>query len=153
MEEKQSYFLSQLQIKPSNFLTEFSLKELVKNNTSPSGLLCARHTGSHGGGLSGGDSEQITHITHESLHCPIKSVDSDKFDEEEFISSLRKDVKDSINQSGLKITETNSPNSSSFHVEYETEGMKGQIDISGEMKNGYYELKAMATEKSGQKTK
>ncbi len=153
MEENQSNFLSQLQIKPSNFLTEFSLKNLVKKNISPSSSFANYNIGSHGGGLSGGNSEQTTHIKHESLHCPIKSLDSDKFDEEEFISSLRKGIEDSINQSGLKITETNSPNSSSLRFEYEFEGMKGQIDISSEIKNGYYELKAMAVEKSVQKTK
>lgn len=152
--DNQSRFLSQLQIKPSNFLTEFSLKEMVKKNNSTTGLLCAkRSTGGVGFDSSGGNSEQTVHNKHETFGCWVKDVDSDKFDEEEFISSLKKDVEDSINQSGLKITETNSPNSSSFRFEYESEKMKGQIEISGEMKNGYYELKVMAVEKSVQKTK
>jgi hypothetical protein len=154
--DNQSRFQSQLQTKLSNFLTQFSLRELVNKNNSPSGLLFPkRETGGIGGGLSssGGDSQQTTNIKHETIFLRIKSEDSDKFNEEEFISSLRKDVEDSINQSGLEITETNTPNSSSFHVEYKAEGMEGQIDISGEMKNGYYELKVMAVEKSSQKTK
>ncbi|MDQ3750067.1 MAG: hypothetical protein M3367_13825 [Acidobacteriota bacterium] len=154
--DNQSRFLSQLRIKPSNFLTQFSLRELVNENNSPSGLLFPkRKTGGIGGGLSssGGDSEQTTNIKHETIFLGIKSEDSDKFDEEEFISSLRKDVENSINQSGLEITEANTPNSSSFHIKYKAEGMEGQMDISGEMKNGYYELKVMAVEKSGQKTK
>lgn len=150
-EEKQSYFPSQLQNKPSNFFNEFSLKELVKKNTSSFGLF--HSIGSIGGGMSGGDLEQTTHSKHESFACRIESKDSNNFNEEKFISSLRKDVEDSMNQSRLKITETNNPNSSSFRLKYKTKGMKGQIDISGEMKNGYYELKAMAVEKSGQKTK
>lgn len=149
----QSDFLSQLQIKPSKFSTQFSLIELVKNNTSPSGLLCARHTGGIGGWLSGGNWKQTTHNKHETFHCPIKSTDADKFNEEEFISSLRKDVENSIKQSGLKITQTIAPNSSSFRFAYKKGRMNGQIDISGEMRNGHYELKAMAVEKSAQKTK
>lgn len=149
-----SPFLSQLQIKPSNFLTEFSLKELITNNTSPSGLLLAKQRlGGVGGSLSGGNQEQTSHSRHESLPCWIKSEDADRFDEKEFISSLKKDIENSLNESGLKITRNNSANPSSFRFVYENGEMKGQIDISGEMKNGYYELKAMATEKSIPKTR
>lgn len=147
--EHQSHFLSQLKFKSSNFLTYFSLKELVENNASPSGILFAKRAGGGiGGGLSGGDSEQTTHIKHETFACWIKSEDFDKFDEAEFVSSLRKDVENSLNESDLKITENNSANSSSFRFEYKNGEMEGQIEISGEMKNRYYELKAMATEKS-----
>lgn len=153
MQEQQSYFLSRLQIKPSDFLTRFSLKELVKNNTSPSASLCAKDTGGFGGWLNGGSSEQTTNNKHETFHCLIEPEDFAKFDEKEFISSLSKDVEDGINQSGLKITEANSPNSSSFHVKYESLEIKGQIDIFGAMRNGYYELQAMAVEKSNRKTK
>lgn len=156
MEAQQNYSLSQLQAASSNFLTQFSLRELVNQNSSPSGLLFANHkTGGLGGSLysSGGDSEQTSNIKHETTFLRIKSEDSNKFDEEEFISSLKKGVEDSINKSLLKIKRTNSQNSSSFRFEYEKGKMKGQIDISGEIKNGYYELKAMIVENNSQKTK
>lgn len=152
MQEKQSYLLSQLQSKPSNFFTEFSLKELVKKNNSTTGLLCAkRTTGGVGFGSSGGNSEQTIHNNYETFGCWISDVDSDKFDEEELVSSLRNDVEDTINQSGLKITENNSLDLSSFRFKYESSAVKGQIDISGEMKNGYYEIKANVVEKDIQK--
>ncbi len=80
IEDKQSHFLSQLQTASSNFLTQFSLQELVKKNNSPSGLLFAkRNMGGISGGMSGGDSEQTTHSKHESFACRIESKDSDNF--------------------------------------------------------------------------
>ncbi len=151
IEDQQSHFLHQSQAASSSFFTQFSLQDLANKNNSPSGLLFPkRKTGGIGGGLysSGGDSEQTTNIKHGTIFLNIKSEDSNKFDEQEFISSLRKDVEDSINQSRLKIIKTNSQNSSSFRFEYTKGKMEGQIDISGEMKDGYYELKAMIVEKS-----
>ncbi len=79
MEDKQSHFLSQLQTTSSNFLTEFSLKELVKKNNSPFGLF--HSIGSVDGGISGGDSEKATHSKHESFACRIESKDSNNFNE------------------------------------------------------------------------
>lgn len=156
--DNRSSFQSQLQNEASNFLTHFSLKKLVENNASPSGLLFAKPAGGGVGGgfsgLSGGNSEQTTHIKHETTFaCWIKPEDFDKFDEAEFVSSLKKDVENNLNESSLKITETKSPTASSFRFEYGKGKVKGQIDVSGEMKNGYYELKAMVVEKSNQKTK
>ena len=146
--ENQIYVASQSLVEPSKFFTEFSLKDLVENNTSPSGSLFASHSGGGGGSVaSGGNSERTTHNKSAHLFYQVKSEDVDKFDEKQFISSLRKDVEDRINQSGLIITKTDSPSSSNFHLEYEFEKMKGQIDISGATKNGYYELQAMILEK------
>lgn len=151
MEDKQSHFLSQLQTTSSNFLTQFSLQELVKKNYSPFGLF--HSIGGISSGTSGGNSEQTNHSKHESFACRIESKDFNNFNEAEFISSLRKDVEDSINQSRLKITRTDSQNSSSFRFEYKKGKMEGQIDISGEMRDRYYELKAILVEKSGRKIK
>ncbi len=158
--DKQNQFFSQLQDKPSDFFIHFSLGELVKNNNSPSGILCAKRSmggvgfgmSGIGGLLSGGDVTQTSNITHESFSCSIEPSYSDKFDEAQFISSLEKDIEDNLNKNRLKITRTENPNSSSFLFEYRKGKIKGRVEISGEMKNGYYELKAMISEKSNRKS-
>jgi hypothetical protein len=151
--DNQSRFLSRLKIKPSNFLIDFSLVELVKKSAFPAASSGAANRGGIGGWASGGDSEAAAHNKHETFHCPIKPEDSGKFDEREFIFSLRKNVEESINRNGLKITKSDGLNSSAFQIEYEAEQVKGRIEISGEMKKGYYELKALAAEESSRKTK
>lgn len=151
--EQEKRLLYQLEVEPSSFFTEFSLRDLVNKNTSTSGLLFPKNLGGAGIGGGGGNQEQFTHTKHESLHCPLNSFDSDKFNEEEFIASLKKDLEEKADQNGLKVIETNAANSSSFHIEYKTEKFKGRIDISGAVKNGYYELKAMIVENGGQKAK
>jgi hypothetical protein len=148
-EDKQLLFGTPLRTKPSEFLTEFSLNELIEaNNTSSAFLGAIQSTGGHGSWFSGGGPEQTTHSKHKVLFFKIKPEDSDGFNEEEFIASLGKDLEDSIKQCGLQITGTNSPNSLSLYVEYENEEMKGQIEISGQMKHEYYELHAIAVERS-----
>lgn len=158
-EDQQSRFFSQSQTTSSKFLTQFSLRELANKNDSPSGLLFPKREtggiGGTGGGLYSidGDLEQTTNTKHETIFLQIKSEDSHKFDEAEFISSLKKDVENSISENRLKVKKANSQSSSGFRLEYEKGRMKGQIDISGEMKNGYYEMRAMIIEKNSQKTK
>ncbi len=143
----QSYVFSQLKVEPSNFFADFSLENLVKNNTSPSGQLFANCSGS-GGGSSGNNAEQTTHNKHETLFYRLKTENSDKFDEKEFISSLEKDVETDITQSGLKITRAERPDLSSFRFFYEFEKLRGQIEIFGEMQTGYYDLQAVIVEKT-----
>lgn len=154
--ERQSYFFPKPLIAASKFSTQFSLRELVEKNTSSSELLFSGHAGIGGtvfGSGSGGGSPP-TFIKHESMHRPIKPTALDKFDEQEFIGSLRKDVEEKINTSGLKITSTHNLNLSSFRLQY-TGGnvIKGEISISGEIQNECYNLKAMVVEEIEKKTK
>lgn len=135
--------------KPSDFFARFSLQELVREDTSTSGLLfAAGSSGGVGTSGSGGNSEQTTRQKHETLFSYFKFRDFGRFDQAQFILSLQKDVERRINQSGLMITETNNPDSTSFHFEYQDEDTKGQIDIFGQKKNDYYELKVVIAEKS-----
>lgn len=150
----QSDFLVQIQHRRlSNFLIDFSLEELVKQNASRSGKLFVGRAGRIGECSSDSNSEQTTHYKHERFRSQINPPDAGKFDESEFILSLNKDVEEKINRSGLKITEIRNLDSTGFKIEYQAKQMKGEINISGELKNEYYELKATVVEKSREKTK
>jgi hypothetical protein len=139
---------------PSTFFSNFSLAQLVKKNGSPSGLLCYEGgMGGIGGGGGGWGSKQVSYNKSESFSCRIKSSLTQEFDEEEFISSLRKDVEKDLNESGPKITRAEIPTSSSFSFEYEEGAMQGRIEINGERKEAqYYSLRASLKESGERKS-
>jgi len=141
---------------PSPFFSRFSLRELVKKNGSTSGLLCAEGgIGAARGGGGGVDSNRATFSKSETFSCQIKSSGANKFDEPELISSLKRDVEEEeeIRRSGLKIKNSESPNSSSFYFEYEEEDeMKGRVESFGERRERYYVLEASLRESGERKT-
>ena len=139
---------------PSKFFSNFSLTELVKKNGSPSGLSCSEGgMGGIGGGGGRADPKQVSYNKSEAFSCRIKSSITNEFDEAEFISSLRSDVKKDLNESDQKITSAKSPTSSSFYFEYEEGEMRGRIEITGERRGSqYYSLKASLKESSEKKS-
>lgn len=135
---------------PSAFYSQFSLGELVRKN----GYVTASKMSEDGikGGGGGAAPNQTTVTKSESYSCLISRADGGKFEEKEFISSLKKTVEEEIKQSGLTITKSESLKSSSLSFEYEGDGIKGQAKISGKRNGDYYSLKASLMESRTRKT-
>ncbi len=142
--EKKAGFFSEMQNGASKFLNEFSLNDLVKKNKFYSTVTCVRNNSPM---VSSVGMDYTTYNKHESLLCPVKFEGTSKFDELELISTLKKDIENSLSQSRLKITSTVSQNLSNFRFEYKQKKMNGQVQISYKLKKEHYELKAAIIEK------
>ena len=139
-----------MKVPSSSFLSGFSLEQLVKNNHSPSGMLCSK------GGL-GGDGNRIGSVGHKgsstsassSFSCHMADVDRNSFDEAAFITSLKLDIERKITDSGAIINGQGSPDPSGFFIEYTEREIHGRITINGKTSaGGYFSLFASVNEKS-----
>ena len=139
-----------MKIPSSSFLSGFSLVELVKNNHSTSGMLCAK------GGL-GGDGNRIGSVGRKgsstaassSFSCHLTDPDSNSFDEAAFITSLKMDIERKITDSGATINGQGSTDPSGFFIDYAERDIHGRITINGKMSaGGYFSLFANVNEKS-----
>jgi hypothetical protein len=134
-----------MNLSSSSFLSSFSLEELVKQNSSPSGMICAK------GGM-GGDGSAVGSVGRQqssinktsSFSCQISAG---SFDETAFVESLKADVEQEINRSGAKIVKRGL-NPAGFFFEYSEGGILGRISIDGKRSGtNYYSLVAKLDEK------
>ena len=139
-----------IKIPSSSFLSGFSLEQLVKNNHSPSGMLCSK------GGL-GGDGNRIGSVGRKgsstsassSFSCHLSDADGNSFDEAAFITSLKMDIERQIRDSGATISSKGSSDPTGFFIEYAERDIHGRITINGKTSaGGYFSLFAIVTEKS-----
>ena len=140
-----------MKIPSSSFLSGFSLEQLVKNNHSPSGVLCSK------GGL-GGDGNRIGSVGRKesstaasfSFSCHMSDADGNSFDEAAFITSLEMDIERQIRDSGATINSKGSSDSTGFFIEYAERDIHGRITINGKTTGGgYFSLYANVNEKTG----
>lgn len=131
--------ISNLKFKPSNFLTNFSLAEIVKKLESASGLICAN--GSMGGGGSGGghgNNERLHYRKHDSFSCHLKDSDIENFDQTEIISEFKEKTESEILRCGAKVTGGNQISVFSFYLEYSAENITGRVEIKSNLAQEKY---------------
>jgi hypothetical protein len=136
----------------SSFFSKFSLRGLVERNKN-------RNLNCSGGGVAGGggggsaisSGRKESHAQKgENLSC--QATDVEKFDEAEFLQSLRRSVEMDLEQSKAKIVGCDRVDGQSFSCEYELEDIKGRVEVSGKMVPGnYYTLNANLKETKGEK--
>jgi hypothetical protein len=139
-----------VKVPSSSFLSGFSLEQLVKNNHSPSGMLCSK------GGLGGGGNrigsvgrKGSSTTASSSFSCHLSDADVNSFDEESFITSLKVDVERQIRDSGATVNSKGSSDPSGFFIEYAERDIHGRITINGKTSaGGYFSLFASVDEKS-----
>ncbi len=141
-----------MNLSSSSFLSNFSLEKLVKQNRSPSGMICAKGgMGGIGGVGSSVGLKQSSSNKSSSFSCQISS---DSFDEAAFIASLKADVKQEINRSGATIVNRGSSGPAGFYFEYSERDILGRISIGGKKSGAnYYSLEAKLDEKHGADSK
>ena len=142
----------------SEFFNQFSLRELVaRNKLAPRSLLLEKVGGfSVGTGLKQVGWEKVdksSSVKQESVVCQIKPEFADVFDEAEFISSIGGDIEEILSQNRFAVSRKSVGKFSRLRIEYEKGKTRGEIDISGQMKSGYYELQAVVSEKINRKLK
>ena len=139
-----------MKIPSSSFLSGFSLEQLVKNNHSPSGMLCAKGglggNGNHSGSLGAkGSSNSVS----SSFSCHLSDADSNSFDDAAFITSLKMDIERKITDSGATINGQGNSDPFGFFIEYAERDIHGRITINGKKSaGGYFSLFASVNEKS-----
>jgi hypothetical protein len=102
------------------------------------------------GGIGGGSSSTASGHSYrsksESWSCPVFLSDNDRFAEQEFITSLKRDIEKEITDNAAVITHQGHIegkfNSSEFYFEYAQEQIRGRIVISGKMIGNSYHLRA-----------
>jgi hypothetical protein len=151
-------FHSRTEFSGSEFFRQFSLRELVARNKPASRSLLLEKVGgfSVGTGLRQVGWEKVdksSSVKQESVVCQIKPEFADSFDEAEFVSSIAGDIEENLNQNRFAVTGRTVGKASRLRVEYEKGKTRGEIDLSGQMKSGYYELQAVVTEKINRKLK
>ena len=139
-----------MKVPSSSFLSGFSLEQLVKNNHSPSGMLCSK------GGL-GGDGNRIGSVGRKgssttassSFSCHLSDADGNSFDEAAFITSLKMDIERQIKDSGASINSKGSSDPTGFFIDYVERDIHGRITINGKTTGGgYFSLYANVSEKT-----
>ena len=136
----------------STFFAKFSLRELVGARSSgPTARPGGMFAGVGGGGCSGGPGLRNYHKS-ETCSCPIHTLGDDRFDEAEFTTALKEDVKRQITDSGAVITLqgdiAGNFNSSEFYFEYAQGEIQGRIVMSGKVIGGSYRLRADLEERT-----
>ena len=139
-----------MKIPSSSFLSGFSLEQLVKDNHSPSGMLCAKGgMGGNGNRIGSVGAKGFSSTVSSSFSCHLSDADNNSFDETAFITSLKMDVERKITDSGATISGQGSPDPSGFFIEYAERDIHGRITISGKTSaGGYFSLFASLSEKS-----
>jgi len=135
----------------SSFFDGFSLQKSVKN-ASRSGLDCSGAGGGGGigssaGGFGFGGREYHSH-KGESLSCRLAGG-GESFDEEGFISALKREVEGAIKESGAKIVD-GGQSAGGFSYEYASGDVRGRVKVTGRKRAGvYYSVQADLEESGG----
>jgi hypothetical protein len=135
----------------SSFFSSFSLEELVKNNQSPPGVICAK--GGMGGGSVGFWSVGRKQSSGDKTSGFACQLGAGSFDEAAFIASLKADVEKAIIHSGAKVMSEGSSAPGGFYFEYSEGDIHGRINIVGKIKSNYYSLEANLHENSEAKAR
>jgi hypothetical protein len=102
------------------------------------------------GGIGGGSSATASGYSYrsksESWSCPVFLSDDDRLAEQEFITSLKRDIEKEIIDSAAVITHQGNIeghfNSSEFYFEYTQEQIRGRIVVAGKLIGNSYFLRA-----------
>lgn len=142
----------------SRFFSDFSMRKLVEQNKSHSGLVC--DAGGGGGGGEGGmkvwsvGRKEFHSHKGDSFDCWVKPDAVNHVDELALIAALRQDVDKAIIDSRATIIETGNPTSSSFYFRYTFAQAEGRVEISARrVRDNYYSFNADLDEGSKGRTK
>ncbi|HJQ34845.1 MAG TPA: hypothetical protein VJ866_22030 [Pyrinomonadaceae bacterium] len=138
----------------SSFFRGFSLQKSVEKNASRSGLDCSGGggggggIGSSGGGFGFGGREYHSH-KGEGFSCRLAGG-GESFDEQGFISALRREVEAAITASGAKIVDGGGQSAGGFSYEYASGDVRGRVKVTGRRRAGvYYSVEADLEESGG----
>ena len=134
-----------MQMPQSKFLSAFSLDKSARN-TGYAGVNHSRPGGGIGGS-SGYVGQSSTNVHHSSsTGFMINEAGDAKFDEREFMETLKAQIKKEIEESGGAVTASGSRESSEFYFDYKSGSSEGRITVSGSRRGSYYSLKVVADE-------
>ncbi|PYT05769.1 MAG: hypothetical protein DMF60_10895 [Acidobacteria bacterium] len=142
---------------PSTFFATFSLRELVGDaDLDPSNSAQCGLGGTVGGSIGGSTGYRGSGPAHchksESFLLPIAVSENDKFNERQFIESLKANLEKLIIDNSAVITRRGdiegSFHSSEFYFEYKQEDLQGRIVLSGTLSVTAYRLRADLEERS-----
>jgi hypothetical protein len=138
---------------PTTFFANFSLRELVPN--AEAGPSSAGHWGM-GGAVGGATGYRASGQSHchksESFSLPVSVSGHDRFDEREFVESLKAGIENRIIDNAAVITDRGDIegnfHSSEFYFEYTQGELRGRIVLSGTLTGTTYSLRANLEERS-----
>jgi len=111
---------------PSKFLLGFSLAKTVEGmNLKELGIEYAS------GSVTTSMGQPIYHRQEKDSVFTIKDSKIDTFDEGRFLSQLRENLSQQINDAGLKIMGGGSGSGGTFDIEYQSAQFKGALDLIG----------------------
>ena len=130
----------------SIFFREFSLRDLVEKNYPGATIPPSGGMGSVGGGHGIAGSAKSSHHKSETFSFSIQLTGEARFDEPEFIASVRLFVKERIVEGGANVQEEGAIDSSAFYFDYSHGDIGGRIEIRGKMIALNYVLAAQIEE-------
>ena len=142
-----------LKYKSSTFFSNFSVNKLVRKNNSRSGVICSLGGGGGGGVGFGSEgqankSEEAHFTAHDSYSYHINFDRRLEFDESEIVYSFKEGIEEEIARSGAEVTKSEELNSSEFYIEYNDEGIQGNIKVKGNFDGENFKLEAILNERS-----
>ena len=119
------------QSKESSFFHNFSVFELVAQNTSHVGLDCSEGGSGNSFSIQDSASGELQSDKSEDCNCKLKADALESFSEATLMSALADDLEKAIVASGARIVDSGRRNSSSFYFEYALDDRKGRVEIVG----------------------
>ena len=137
------------QSKESSFFHNFSVVELVAQNTSHVGLDCSEGGSADGFSIQDSASGDLQSGKNEGCDCKLKADALESFSEATLMSALADNLENAIVASGGRIINSGRGNLSSFYLEYALEDRKGRVEIVGKRQPPVnYRLEAKLKEQS-----
>lgn len=134
----------------SNFSIDFSLEKAVKQ-IGYAKMNCS--SGGGGGGLSAGTGGvgfgglQSTYHSSGTFSCALGDADTASFDQRQFQALLKAELEKELQASAATIRKSGESSSTGFFFEYEANGIRGRIEISGMRQGTYYTVSSAIEEK------
>jgi len=116
------------QSKESSFLHNFSIVELVGQNTSHVGLDCSEGGTGNDFSIQDSASRDFQSDKNEDCNCQVRADAVESFSEATLMSALAGDLEKAIVASGARII-NRGPGNSSFYFEYVLDDRKGRVEI------------------------
>jgi hypothetical protein len=135
--------------KESSFFADFSVQRLVEHHKS-FGLTCDPRMGGGGGGGTrserhGPGVSRFNSRKSDGFTCSLTSNES--FDETAFLSALRNEVRQALDDTGADVTDTGSSGPASFYFAYEVTGVRGRVELVGRRIGArHYSVRAVLNE-------
>ena len=133
---------------PSTFYTTFSLADLIARCTCDF-ISSDVSGGGGGGGCATGTGVQDEAQAHYQKSETHSFQITGRGEEAQFISQLKAEIEKQIADCGANVTISVGPSKSGFALEYAEEGIRGRIEISGELTANYYSVNVNLIEASG----